>query len=55
MKWPTRRGVMGGHGLSKAAYVEKLFRDARASLVEDGVNDVLALSAIRKVMARAAA
>lgn len=48
-------GVMGGHGLTKAAYVEKLFRDARAALVEDGVNDVLALSAVQKVMARAAA
>lgn len=45
-------GLMGGHGLSKAAFVEKLYRDARASLVEDGVNDVLALSAIRKVLAR---
>lgn len=45
-------GVMGGFGLSRAAEIEKLYRDARASLVEDGVNDVLALSAIHKVLAR---
>jgi alkylation response protein AidB-like acyl-CoA dehydrogenase len=46
-------GVMGGHGLTKAAFIEKLYRDARASIVEDGVNDVLALSAAQLILARA--
>jgi alkylation response protein AidB-like acyl-CoA dehydrogenase len=32
--------------------IEKLFRDARASLIEDGVNDVLALAGARKVLDR---
>ena len=35
--------LLGGYGLSKEFLVEKLFRDARASLIEDGANDVLAL------------
>jgi alkylation response protein AidB-like acyl-CoA dehydrogenase len=35
--------LLGGYGLSKDFLVEKLFRDARASLIEDGANDVLAL------------
>ncbi len=37
--------LFGGYGLSKEYFVEKLFRDARASLIEDGSNDVLALTA----------
>lgn len=37
--------LFGGYGVSKEYYVEKLFRDARASLIEDGSNDVLALTA----------
>jgi alkylation response protein AidB-like acyl-CoA dehydrogenase len=47
--------LMGGNGLTRAFHIEKLFRDARASLVEDGMNDVLALSAARKLLARRAA
>ena len=35
--------VFGGNGLSHEYPVEKLLRDARASLIEDGANDVLAL------------
>jgi alkylation response protein AidB-like acyl-CoA dehydrogenase len=35
--------LFGGYGLSKEFLVEKLFRDARASMIEDGANDVLAL------------
>jgi alkylation response protein AidB-like acyl-CoA dehydrogenase len=35
--------LLGGYGLSKEFLVEKLFRDARASMIEDGANDVLAL------------
>lgn len=37
--------LFGGYGVSKEYYVEKLFRDARASLIEDGSNDVLSLTA----------
>jgi len=36
--------LFGGYGLSKDFLIEKLFRDARASTIEDGVNDVLALA-----------
>lgn len=35
--------VMGGNGLSKEYVVEKLFRDARTSLICDGANDTLSL------------
>jgi len=35
--------LFGGKGLSRGYVVEKLFRDARASLIEDGANDVLML------------
>ncbi|MDI6856770.1 MAG: acyl-CoA dehydrogenase family protein [Dehalococcoidia bacterium] len=35
----------GGIGLCKGMLIEKLFRDARAGLIEDGANDSLALSA----------
>ena len=34
--------LLGGNGLSKEYLPEKLFRDARASLIEDGNNEVLA-------------
>ena len=37
--------LMGGYGLSKEYPIEKIFRDARAGLIEDGSNDSLALSA----------
>jgi alkylation response protein AidB-like acyl-CoA dehydrogenase len=42
--------LFGGYGLSKEFLVEKLFRDARASMIEDGVNDVLALTASRQLI-----
>jgi len=35
----------GGMGLSKGTLIEKLFRDTRAGLIEDGANDTLALTA----------
>jgi alkylation response protein AidB-like acyl-CoA dehydrogenase len=35
--------LFGGMGLSKECLIEKLFRDARAALIEDGSNDMLAL------------
>ena len=42
--------LFGGYGLSKELLVEKLFRDARASMIEDGCNDVLALAGVRQVI-----
>jgi len=35
--------IFGGVGLSKEYLIEKIYRDARSSMIEDGVNDVLAL------------
>jgi alkylation response protein AidB-like acyl-CoA dehydrogenase len=42
--------VHGGYGLAKEMLVEKLFRDARASLIEDGTNEVMSLTAARKII-----
>jgi alkylation response protein AidB-like acyl-CoA dehydrogenase len=42
--------LMGGYGLSKESHVEKLFRDARASMIEDGCNEVLGLAAARRIV-----
>jgi alkylation response protein AidB-like acyl-CoA dehydrogenase len=36
--------ILGGVGLSREYPIEKIFRDARAATIEDGVNDVLALA-----------
>ena len=41
----------GGMGLSKGMLIEKLFRDARAGLIEDGANDSLALVAAPNLVA----
>jgi len=35
--------IFGGNGLSKEYVIEKIFRDARAAMIEDGVNETLAL------------
>lgn len=35
--------VFGGNGLAREYVVEKLFRDARASMIEDGENSMLAI------------
>jgi alkylation response protein AidB-like acyl-CoA dehydrogenase len=35
--------IHGGNGLTKAYPVEKIMRDARASMIEDGTNEVLML------------
>ena len=35
--------IFGGNGLTREYPVEKLLRDARASMIEDGCNDVLSL------------
>jgi len=40
--------VFGGNGLSREYPIEKLLRDARASMIEDGANDVLSLHAADK-------
>jgi alkylation response protein AidB-like acyl-CoA dehydrogenase len=45
--------LFGGNGLSREYPAEKLFRDARASLIEDGSNDILALVAARRLLAAA--
>jgi alkylation response protein AidB-like acyl-CoA dehydrogenase len=39
--------ILGGNGLSREYPIEKMFRDARASMIEDGVNESLALSAFQ--------
>ncbi len=40
----------GGYGLTKELLVEKLFRDARSSMIEDGSNDILSLTAAKKII-----
>lgn len=35
----------GGYGVTKEYPIEKIFRDARAGMIEDGSNDILALAA----------
>jgi alkylation response protein AidB-like acyl-CoA dehydrogenase len=37
--------ILGGFGLAREFPVEKMFRDARTAMIEDGVNDALALKA----------
>jgi alkylation response protein AidB-like acyl-CoA dehydrogenase/nitroreductase/NAD-dependent dihydropyrimidine dehydrogenase PreA subunit len=41
--------VCGGSGLSKEYLIEKIFRDARAALIEDGCNEVLALDGADRI------
>ena len=36
--------IFGGVGLTKEYLIEKLFRDARAAMIEDGENNALSLS-----------
>lgn len=43
--------LLGGNGLKPEYLVEKLFRDARASRLEHGSNDVLALVGARRLLA----
>lgn len=43
--------IFGGNGLSKEYPMEKFFRDARASLIEDGTNDILSLAGARRLLA----
>ena len=37
--------LFGGNGLTREYPIEKLMRDARASMIEDGENNVLGLKA----------
>lgn len=39
--------IFGGNGLIKEYPIEKIFRDARASMIEDGVNETLSLAAVQ--------
>ena len=41
--------IFGGNGLSREYPVEKIFRDARAALIEDGENDMLGLMAASRL------
>ncbi len=41
--------IFGGNGLSREYPIEKLLRDARASMIEDGCNDVLSLVAAERL------
>lgn len=41
--------IFGGIGLSKDSVIEKIFRDARAAMIEDGVNETLALGGADKL------
>ena len=49
----TALQLFGGLGLTRDCPMEKLYRDARASLIEDGANDVLALVGARRLLAKA--
>ena len=44
--------IFGGNGLSREYGIEKLFRDARASLIEDGTTDVLSLAGARQILSQ---
>lgn len=41
--------IFGGNGLSYEYPIEKILRDARASMIEDGTNEVLALHAAERL------
>jgi len=42
--------IHGGYGLCKDHYIEKIFRDARAAMIEDGTNEVLALGGADRLL-----
>jgi acyl-CoA dehydrogenase len=37
--------IFGGYGLAKEFVIEKMYRDATASMIEDGVNEALSIKA----------
>lgn len=42
--------IFGGQGLTSDCLVQKIFRDARAAMIEDGVNEILALAGAGKLL-----
>jgi len=42
--------IFGGYGVSKEYFIEALFRDTRAAMIEDGSNDVLSLAAAEAIL-----
>jgi alkylation response protein AidB-like acyl-CoA dehydrogenase len=38
--------IFGGYGLAREFPIEKMYRDARAGMIEDGVNETLSLQAV---------
>jgi len=42
--------IFGGNGVTKDYLIEKLFRDARATMIEDGSNDTLAIAGGHKII-----
>ena len=47
--------LCGATGLSKQSLVERLFRDTRMALIEDGTNDVLSLIGAHQILTRESA
>jgi alkylation response protein AidB-like acyl-CoA dehydrogenase len=41
--------IFGGNGLSREYPIEKVMRDARASMIEDGCNEILSLAGAQKL------
>ena len=41
--------IFGGNGLSQEYTIEKIFRDARASMIQDGINETLAIGAASRL------
>lgn len=41
--------ILGGNGLSREYPIEKVLRDARASMIEDGCNEVLSIVGASKL------
>jgi len=48
----TALQLFGGNGLSREYPIEKIMRDARASLIEDGCNEILELTGAKLVIER---
>lgn len=42
--------LLGGKGLTRGCLIEKLFRNTRAALIEDGSNDILVAVGARKIL-----
>ena len=47
--------LFGASGMNRGTVAEKLFRDARAAMIEDGANDLLALVGAARLLSRHAA